>query len=468
MDGSANVAKFTVTLATRVDVLPWTSSLGISTRSTYLGSRSAELRFTVHRPPNGEVSLCWYRPSGGDVAGGVDVGVAWLGFAGDAGENRLALAVFGCDVPAGGASLRRVRGRDPFESSRGFVVEPGNQRTPPLTHHCAVEAPLLRDANTGLINGAACGAGHRPYVERFDSDCVEPARKVGGGLFDPIASPICFARFYFRDSELGALSAVRAGFGAREASLQAVQAGPRTRCEARSVQQLSGGQRRRYHHTSVDTDHAVIGRSGNGVGNVREADMPAPGAIPSDAVRLHTCGYGSGAAEADASDLRHPYSRVTAVDFLDTARYGSDLPEAFMHASFAPRRTPVGAGKKVPHGLCEVPQRLLLHCLRPGRQPVVCGARRSQLCRLLVVPGSMTARPPEQLLLYGQVPDEPGMPAMLRKHHLLSRRRQQAKPRHTRKLATATDINRARIMAHRTIGAPSRYKRGSFRPKEKR
>src|SRR5882757_3249648 len=454
------LAAFTITLATRVDVLPWTSSLGIPTRPTYLGSRSAELRFTVRRPPNGEVSLCWYRPSGGDVAGCVDVGVARPCFAGDAGEDRLALAVFGCEVPAGGASLRRVRGRDAFESSRGFVVESAHQPTPALISDCAVEPPLLRDANAGLVNGAACGAGHRPYVERFDSNCVEPARKVSGGLFDPIVSPVCFARFHFRDRELGAPSAVGARFGAREASLQAAQPDPLTRSKARSVQQLASRQRRRHRHTAVHTDHAGIPRARDRVGDVREGDMPAPGPIPSDAVGLHTCGYGSGAAEADAADLGHPHPSVAPVELLD-------LPEPLMHAGLAPRGTPMGASEEILHGLCEVPQRLLLHCLRPGRQPVVFGARRGQLCRLLVVSGSVATRLPEQLLLYGQVPHEPSMAAVLQQHHLLSRRRQQAKPRHARKLATATDINRSRNMAHHRISAPSRHKRGSSRLKEK-
>ncbi len=114
-----------------------TSSLDLKSRDfnpapTYLGGRRAELRFTVHRPPCGEVSLCWHRPSGGDVAGRVHVGVARPRFAGDAREDRLALAVFGRDVPACGASLRRVRSRDSFESARGLVVESGNQHAPPL------------------------------------------------------------------------------------------------------------------------------------------------------------------------------------------------------------------------------------------------------------------------------------------------------------------------------------------------
>jgi hypothetical protein len=64
------------------------------------------LRFTVRRPPTGEVSPCGHRPSGGDIACGVHVGIARPGIAGFALEHRLALAVFGCDVPTRRASLR--------------------------------------------------------------------------------------------------------------------------------------------------------------------------------------------------------------------------------------------------------------------------------------------------------------------------------------------------------------------------
>ena len=90
------------------------------------------MRFTVHRPPSGEVSLCWHRPSGGDVAGSVHVGITRPRSAGDAREDRLALAVLGRDMPTGGASLRRERSRDPLHAPRGLVVEAGDQPAPTL------------------------------------------------------------------------------------------------------------------------------------------------------------------------------------------------------------------------------------------------------------------------------------------------------------------------------------------------
>jgi hypothetical protein len=203
------------------------------------------LRFTVRRPPCGEVSLCWDRPSGGDVAGRVDVGVARPRAAGDAGEDRLALAVFGCDVPAGGASLRRVRSRNAFESARSFLVEAGNKPTPPSTTDRAVEAPLRCDPNARLFEGSAHRAGHRLNLEVLHANGVEPAGQIGRGLLDPVASPVRLARPHFRDRNLGARSAVGAALGAREALLQATQPGPLSGCKARGVQQLPGGQCRR-------------------------------------------------------------------------------------------------------------------------------------------------------------------------------------------------------------------------------
>ena len=125
------------------------------------------------------------------------------------------------------------------------------------------------------------------------------------------------------------------------------------------------------------------------------------------------------------------------------ARLYPDLSEALMLAGLAPRRTAMGAGEKIPHGLREVTQRLLLHRLGPGRQPVVFGADLRQLRGLLVVPRSATARLPKLLLLHGQIPYEPRMPAMLQQHHLLGRRRQQPEPRHIRKRSRRHRHNRA-------------------------
>src|SRR5246127_5253820 len=125
-----------------------TSSTGLSRwipTPSRLGSRRTELRFTVRRPASAEVSPCCHRPSGGDVACGVHISVARPRTTGDALEHRLALAVFRRDVPAVGASLRRIRRWNEFEAPVGLVLQPGNQQPPPLAADLSVEAPFLCD-----------------------------------------------------------------------------------------------------------------------------------------------------------------------------------------------------------------------------------------------------------------------------------------------------------------------------------
>ncbi len=416
------------------------------------------MRFTVHRPPSGEVSLCCYHPSGGDVACRVHVSVAWAHLAGNAGEDRLTLAVFGSDMSAGGAPLRRVRGGDALDSSRGLMVEPSNQLAPALTADSAVEASFLRNPYARLVNRAARRASHRPHIERLDSNNVESARQSGSGFFRPIASTVSFACFQSGNCQSGTSSAVRAAFSSREASLQPAQPDLLTRCEARCMQQFPGGQRCRHGHTAIDSNDAAIPRSRDRGGNMGKRDMPAPSAVPRDSVGLDSCGHNPSQAESHPSDLGHPDLAVAPVQLCDMAPFDPDLSKTLIQTGLAKRRTSMGARKEVVHGLGEVPQRLLLHRLRSGRQPVVFGADLGQLGGLLVVPRGTTARLPPLLLLDGQVPHKPGMSAMLQQHHLLSRRRQQPEPRHIRKLTAGTDIGGPRSLP--------RCEGGRFRPKE--
>ena len=160
-----------------------TSSTGLSRwipTPSQLGSRRTELRFTVHRPASAEVSPCCHRPSGGNVACGVHVSVARTRTAGDAVENRLALAVFRRDMPAVEASLRRVRSWNEFEPSHCFVLQPGNQQPPPLAADLAVEAPFLRDVGPWTFTSAARRPGHGTHIQILDADDVEAARQIGG------------------------------------------------------------------------------------------------------------------------------------------------------------------------------------------------------------------------------------------------------------------------------------------------
>ena len=420
------------------------------------------MRFTVRRPPNGEVSLCCHRPSGGDVTSSVDIGVARSGFTGDTHEHRLTLAVFACDMPTAGASLRRIRGRHPLDSSHGLVLKPGDQPTPCLNADRTIETSLLGNPTAGLINRPSSGARHSPHIELFYPDRFKPPREVGSGFFDPVASPVCLARFDFRYRKFGALSAAGTAFGAGDPPLQLTKPNPLTPSETGGVQKVSGGQCGRYHYASVQSDHASIGWPHDRIRNVRESYMPAPGPISRYPVGLNTFGHSSRPIKTDPSDFRDPHPSVPLVELFDVPRLEADLSEALINTGFAPRGTPVGTGKETPHSLGEVAQRLLLHGLRSSRQPPVFLANLGQLGRLLVIPRGAPARLPELLLLDGQIPNVSGVSAVLQQEHLLCRGWRQPKPRHNRTLVTATDKNGRRTLEHvRFCGLSPRSRRPS-------
>ena len=266
------------------------------------------MRFTVRRLASAEVSSCCHRPSGGDVACSVHVGVARRRAAGFALENRLALAVFGSDVPARGASLRRVRGRHVLDATESVVLQTRSEQSPTASSDSSVQTAFLSYPHTRLRNRSPCTAGHRTHVE-----------------------------------------------------------------------------------------------------------------------------------EAHPADLGYPYPTEPAVQPLDVMRFDRYLSESLMYTGFAPRRAAVRSAEKVTHRLGEVPQRLLLHRLRAGRQPVVLGAGRGQLSTLFAIAGRAATRLPVPLLLDGQVPHIPGVATMLRQHSPLLSGRKPPVTRHASNLAGTTD-----------------------------
>jgi hypothetical protein len=139
-------------------------------------------------------------------------------------------------------------------------------------------------------------------------------------------------------------------------------------------------------------------------------------------------------------DLGHPDSAEAAVQPLDVMRLHSDLPKPFVHTGLAPLRATVCALEEVLHGLCEVPQRLLLHRLTPGAKPRILGAGLRQLRTLLQIARSLASALPMLLLLDGQIPHVPRISAVGQQCLFLLRGRQQPEPRHTRTLTTDTDI----------------------------
>src|SRR5215208_5307162 len=252
----------------------------------YLCGRRAELRFTVRRPASAEVSPCCHRPSGGDIASCLHVGIARPRIAGFTLENRLTLAVFRRDVPAHRASLRRVRGRDLLDPTACLVLQARGEQTPSASADATVQPAFLGNANTRLLNRSACRAGHRTHVKGLDADRVEALGDIRGDLFDPVLASVSLTRFQLCDRQLGASSPEGAALGAGETLLQHLKPPGLTTAQDRHVQQFAGRQCRRHRNTAVDTQHAPITGTGDRIRDVGERDMPAAGPIAGDPVGL--------------------------------------------------------------------------------------------------------------------------------------------------------------------------------------
>ncbi|OBK41486.1 hypothetical protein A5658_18495 [Mycobacterium sp. 1245111.1] len=122
-------------------------------------------------------------------------------------------------MPAGAASLRRVRGWDSFETSGSLLIETGDHAAPRLADNRAVKAALLRDSNSRMLERAARGSCHRPNVQLLHPNNVKSSSKLGRSLFYPVPASVGFPRFNSRYRQLGALSAVGATFGTCQALL---------------------------------------------------------------------------------------------------------------------------------------------------------------------------------------------------------------------------------------------------------
>ncbi len=133
------------------------------------------------------------------------------------------------------------------------------------------------------------------------------------------------------------------------------------------------------------------------------------------------------------SNRRHPHLTRAARQppHLPGTAAGPHDPEPLMHPGLTPGGAAVRTGEEVRHRLREVPERLLLHRLRTRRQPRVGGAGLGELAGLRAIPRRRAApRRPPGVLFNGQVPDVPGVRAMLQQPRLLGRGRTQPVPRH--------------------------------------
>jgi hypothetical protein len=397
------------------------------------------LRFTVRRPASAEVSPCCHRPSGGDVACSVHVGVARPCFTGFALKNRLALTVFGRNLPAHRASLRRIRGRNLLNSAKSLMVQTRSEQTPTASADAAIQTAFLCDAMAGLLHSSPSCAGHRAHVEGFDADRVEAASDVRGGLFHPILASVGLTRLELGDRQLRAVTTVGAALGTGQPLLQHLQSPGLSKTQARNAQQFTGRQSGRHHNATVDTHHALVARTSDRIRDVGEGNMPAAGPITGDPEGLNARGHRARQAKTHPPHLGHPHPSQPAIQAFDVTRFHRDLPKSLMHTGFAPCRTPVRPAEKVTDRLGEVPQRLLLYGLRAGRQPIMFGAGRGQLSALLVVAWRAAPGLPVLALFDRQIPHIPGVAAMFGQRHRLLGGRKQPISRHPGNVAAITD-----------------------------
>jgi hypothetical protein len=403
------------------------------------------VRFAVHRPGIPEASPRSHGVPRRDVLGRVHVSVVGE-TAGRACEARLALARLPIHVSARRAPLAREGGSDLLHPTGSLLLQPTHQQPPARPQDLPVEPGLLADLPARIAQGALRGSGHVVDLQVFDPDQVEATCQVRACLLGPVLPPVRFPGAQPGDGVPHMCTAFRSPLGASQPPLQAQHAFALPRRQSRHVQQLPGRQGCADGHAPIDPNHLTASRCGDGVGYGREGDMPAPSTVQGHPVGLHARRHRARPAKPYPPNLRHP-------DSADVAGHAAHIPllpapphdpKSFVPSSLAPRR-PTGRVARVEerrHCLSEVPQRLLLHHLGTCGQPRELRARLGELPTLLQVPRSaLPAAMPVLVLLDGQVPDVPGVAAVVPQHRLLGGSREQPAPGHTNILSTTNDIS---------------------------
>ncbi len=401
------------------------------------------MRFAIHRQGNPVASSRSHDVPRRDVLGRVHISVDHQA-TGAAPESRLALSRFRVAVPAARAGLRRVRGIDPLDPAGCFVLQAAYQQSPSGSQDAPIQPGLCANVSARRLHATARGATHIDDLEVLDTDHVEPARQVCTGLLDPILSPVRLASLQLGNGNLYLAATVRAGFGAGEFPLQQQQSVPLTSGQPRHGQQISRRQSRRYRDTPIDPDDFAIAWCGNRAGRRCKGNVPPSRTVTRNAVGHHARRHRARPTESYPPDLRNPY-------LTDLAGYAFQLPlpaaaynpESFVPASLAPCGLAcwVVRVEEGDHRLGEIPQGLLLHCLRSRTKPCVLRSRLRELSALLYVTRSARAAwAPVRVLFDGQIPYKSGVVTVIPQQCLLIGRWDQSVTGHANTLTTTTDI----------------------------
>ncbi|SCK44829.1 hypothetical protein H180DRAFT_03965 [Streptomyces sp. WMMB 322] len=383
-----------------------------------------ELRFAVLRPGSpGTLPALHHRMSCGciDVLRRVHIRVDRVSTRA-ASEDRLALSVLCCHVPACGATLGRISRRHQNHPAWCLVLGALEQAAPGMLQDRPVQPGLLAYIPSGRFASALRTSHHRCHPQILECHPVESPGQVGGDLLGPVLAPVCLAGLGAADGGLEPGSPLGSACGFGKASLK-----PRQPCSLKlrwhgAGQQLSGRQRCRDGDAAVDTHCRTTVRCRDRGRYHCERNVPASGAIPRHSVGLGP-GYGAGPTKAHPANFRDSNLSHSAGQSPYVGRLDGGDPEALMPASLAPRRPAVSPCEEIGHRLTEVSQRLLLHRDRSRSQPAEHGPGLSQLTASL---GEARRRTtplcPPRLLLNAQIPHVPGMTAVPNEpHHLIGR-----------------------------------------------
>jgi hypothetical protein len=379
------------------------------------------LGFTVRWLTQRPASPRGHRPPDGDVLGRIHVGMFRMS-ASAATKDRLALAVFGSTMPAGTTDPRRVCGVDLFYPARGLLLQAGYEPAPPSRTDGTVEPSLGSHASSGFQPCAACGPSHIADVQIFHPYLIKTTGQVGGGLFRPVLTPIHFAGLQPGNRGPGAFAAVRVSLRACQSPLQAEQTFRLTVAKTGDRQEFAGRKRSRDGNATVHTDDLSRTRTVNHRRDRGQRDVPPARPVPGDAVGPDVLGYVTGPAESNPANLRNPHladlARQSA--YIPMAAAPSDDAEPLVPPGLTPRRAAVRPCEEVAYCPGEVPQRLLLHRLRPGRQPRKFSPCCGQLSALLSVCRRARAPwAPIRVLFDRKVPDKTGVRAVFQQRPFL-------------------------------------------------
>lgn len=389
-------------------------------------------RFAIHSPAQWlEGSPRCHRPSGGDIACGVDVGVAGEP-AGDTSEGRLALAVLRRDVPTGSALQRCVRGTDFLDATCSLLLEPDDQPTPSVGQDSPVQPRFLPHVPAWPIIRPVRGTCHGTDIELLDPYKIEATSEIRTDQLHPVLAPVTFASLHPGKRPTDLTASVRSRNGPLQSSSKALQPPTFAGGETGHLQQLSGRQRRRNSDPTVHSHCPAITGRRYRFGSHRERDMPPPAPVDCDPIGPRGLAHSTGQDEPDPPYLRHPEPGSPPAQLVHVTGLHTNLAKAFVSPRLTPSRAAMCSSVEVGHRLSEVPESLLLNGDTACPQPLERRTRIGQLTRLLPVAGSRrAARSPVGVLLAREVPHEPGVRAMLHQADFLDGRRQQAESRHT-------------------------------------